>query len=180
MGTNTGVRLALGIAVRTGWAACLVAGGSLRDPRVVVREHVELLGDPERFVFHRASEGTPADAPRAVASARAAATEISGRVLRRLKAEHGVVRCAVVAKGGAMPELTAILASHPRIHTAEGMFYRDVILGAAEACWMEAQLVLPSSLDLTSKAVTAAGKAVGRPWSAEWKAAALAAWSLLG
>jgi hypothetical protein len=59
------------------------------------------------------------------------------------------------------------------------MFYRDVILGAAKACGMKAQLVLPSSLDLTSNAVTAAGKAVGRPWSAEWKAAALAAWSLL-
>ncbi|HEY6459639.1 MAG TPA: hypothetical protein VIY73_05790 [Polyangiaceae bacterium] len=173
------MRLALGITVHTGWAACVVAGGSLRDPRVVVREHVELLGDPERFVFHRASEGRPADAPRAVAAARVTATEVAVRVLRRLNEEHGIARCAVVAKAGAMPELTDVLASHPRIHACEGMFYRDVILAAAEASGMKSQLVLPSSLDTTSKAVTAAGTIVGKPWSAEWKAAALAAWSLL-
>jgi len=38
-------RYVLGLSVHTGWAACVVAGGSVRAPRLDAREEIELLGD---------------------------------------------------------------------------------------------------------------------------------------
>ena len=53
---------ALGISVHTGWAACVVVGGSLRKPEIVANEIIEMLGDAERFCFHMAAEMKPAEA----------------------------------------------------------------------------------------------------------------------
>jgi hypothetical protein len=40
---------ALVVSVHTGWAACVVVGGTLRQPEIVANEIVQLLPDPERF-----------------------------------------------------------------------------------------------------------------------------------
>ncbi|MFL5249282.1 MAG: hypothetical protein ACJ79V_15805, partial [Myxococcales bacterium] len=64
-----------------------------------------------------------------------------------------------------------ILAAHPRIHTAEGCFYRDVF---REACPVRVLLVPPSSLDAAT-----IGKIARPPWGRDQKLAALAAWAVL-
>jgi len=65
------VRLAIGLSAHTGWAAATVAGGNIDAPSVAAREHVELLGESERFVFHHAAEaGSPDEAGRLVTRAR--------------------------------------------------------------------------------------------------------------
>lgn len=100
-------------------------------------------------------------------------------VVGRLSEGRELRGCAVVAKAGAIPAVEDILASHPLIHRAEGMFYRDVLLAAAEACGLEVTLTPPSTLDVKGPALAAAGKVVGKPWASDWKLAALAAWSLI-
>ena len=174
------MRLALGLTVHTGWAACVLAGGSLRDPHLEAREHVELVaGDEARFVFHRASEMKRADAASFVARACREAIDRAAAVFRRLVEGRDVEACAIVAKPGAMPELDVVLASHPRIHTAEGIFYRDVLSDAAKAAGVRAHVVSPSELDAKDRRLADVGRAVGKPWNQDWKLAALAAWRVL-
>jgi hypothetical protein len=174
------MRLALGLTVHTGWAACVLAGGSLRDPHVEVREHLALVADDAaRFVFHRAAEMKRTEAAPFVALARREAVDRAAAVFRRLAEGRDVRACAIVAKPGAMPELDAVLASHPRIHTAEGIFYRDVITDAARAAGVRSHVVAPSGLDAKDRRLAEVGRAVGKPWNQDWKLAALAAWQVL-
>jgi hypothetical protein len=180
-------RCALGLSVHTGWAACVAASGSLRAPRIEAREEIEMLGDRDRFVFHRAAEMDLAAARRSVASAGTEATERATAAIARLvervrAAGHAVVACAIVAQTPAMPAaLEEIIAAHPRIHAAEGCFYRDVLRRAAEANRLTANVISPRSLDFAAHAalLAEAGRAAGKPWAKDQKLAALAAWSLL-
>ena len=180
-------RCAIGVSVHTGWAACVAAAGSLRAPRIEAREEIEMLGDADRFVFHRAAGMDLASAKVSVARANAQATERAtaaiARFLQRVRGGgHEVAGIAIVAKDTPMlASLEEIVAAHPRIHTAEGRFFRDVLRRAAEANRLEVRVVPPDALDLVSAAalLAAAGRAAGRPWGKDQKIAALAAWSLL-
>jgi hypothetical protein len=173
------MRLALGLSVHTGWAACIVAGGSLRQPHVAAREHVSLVEDPDRFVFHRAAEMNRAEAVRSIAHAREEAVARATAVFRRLADGRELRACAIVAKSGPIPDLDTVLAAHPRIHTAEGAFYRDVLAAAATESGIAVHLVHPSRVDAKAPGLVAVGRAVGKPWNRDWKLAALAAWHAL-
>jgi hypothetical protein len=180
-------RCAIGLTVHTGWAASVAAGGSVRAPRIHAREEIEILGDPDRFVFHGAAKLDLLAAKSAVARAREQALERAtaalARVVEQLRAAgHEAVACAVVASATPMAaSLEEIVAAHPRIHAAEGCFYRDVLLRAAEVNRLPARVVPPRSLDLDDNAplLAEAGRAVGKPWAKDQKLAALAAWTVL-
>jgi hypothetical protein len=161
---------ALGISVHTGWGACVVVGGSLRRPEIIANEIVELLDDSERFCFHRAAEMERSAAASWIARIRKTATAKAKAALAPLLS-NGVRICAVVAKDGEPGDLDAVLASHPRIHTAEGCFYRDVF---REASTVPVRLVAPTTLD-----AAAVGKLAAPPWGRDQKLAALAAWVAL-
>lgn len=141
---------AIGLSVHTGWAACVAAGGSLRAPRIEAREEIEMLGDAERFVFHRAAEMDLAKAKRSVARAEEQATDrATAAIARFVERVRGVgyeiVACAIAAKENPMPaSLEEIVAPHPRIHSAEGCFYREVLRRAAEANRLKARIVCGS------------------------------------
>jgi hypothetical protein len=75
---------------------------------------------------------------------------------------------AIVAKDGNLPEPETALATHMRIHLAEGLFYRDVF---REACQIPCRITPPASLD-----ITVMGRIDTKPWSRDQKLAALAAW----
>src|SRR5882672_7633623 len=75
--------------------------------------------------------------------------------------------CAIVAKEGDAGDLDRIFASHPRIHTAEGCFYRDVL---REACPVPASVIAPATLDPSRL-----GKLAPPPWGRDQKLATLAA-----
>jgi hypothetical protein len=181
------------VSVHTGWAASVVAGGDLRAPRIDARDLIEMLDDPDRFVFHRAAELGAADARRAVESAKqeahARAREAVSRIALRMRGAGLTLQtCAIVAKGGAMLPLEDIVLAHPRIHTGEGMFYRDALAAAAESAGLRVVLVSPNeleaktatSLGVTRARVTAllaeAARVVGKPWAKDQKLAAMAAW----
>jgi hypothetical protein len=173
------MRWALGLCPHTGWAACIVAGGSLDSPYVDHRERLELLGSAERFVFHRAAQMKREDAERWVARAQTDAVGRALAALTRLTAGRDVGACGIVAKAGALPQLDTILASHPRMHMAEGIFYRDVLTAAASATGLAPRVIAPSRLDVKDARLVAAGRAAGGPWNRDWKIAALAAWTAL-
>ncbi len=172
------MKLAIGMSVHTGWAATVVAGGGWASPVIAAREHVELLGDDMRFVFHKAAEMGHAEATQWVARARNDALERASSVLRRLAAAHAAKGCAIVAKKSPMLPLEQIVAAHPRIHTAEGGFYRDVLVQAAERAGMRVAVIAPAELDAKDERLVRVGKIVGKPWSADWKIAVMAAWSM--
>ena len=161
---------ALGISVHTGWAVCVIVAGSLRRPEILANETLEILDDSERFCFHRAVEMTPAEAHKWMLRVRSKALGNAERALKSLIArEVGV--CAIVARQGDAGDLAQVLASHARIHSAEGYFYRDVL---REACTVPVSIIPPSSID-----VTQVGKLAAAPWGKDQKLAALAAWSVI-
>lgn len=164
------MKWAIGISVHTGWGACVVVGGSLRKPEIVGNKVIELLDDPERFCFHRAAEMEPALIEEWLGRVRA-------RALAKARSElapvlHDVSVGAIVAKDGALPDLDSILATHMRIHSAEGLFYRDVF---RDACQVPCRIIPPASLN-----ITAVGKLATKPWGRDQKLAALAAWQVMG
>jgi hypothetical protein len=143
---------------------------------------VELLGDGDRFVFHRAAEMPAALAGRWVDEVRGQIVARATRVLGRLARERSA-RCAVVAKPGVLLPLDQVLSSHPRIHAAEGLFYRDAMYAAAQAAGLAALVVEPRELDVKdarlAARLAAVGRALGKPWTADWKLATVAAWGAL-
>jgi hypothetical protein len=190
-------RAAIGLSVHTGWAICVVAGGTLRAPRLALRERLEVLGDADRFVFHMAAatslDRAKSDVARAAKEARRRAADALREVIATIGKESvEVAACAIVAKDGPMPgTLSEILAAHPRIHTAEGCFFRDALRDAAGACGLAACVISPRDvepraattlrvpLDEVSVLLAAAGRTVGRPWSKDVRQASLAAWIAL-
>lgn len=163
------VRRAIGISVHTGWAACVVVEGSLTKPVIVANEEIEILGDEERFCYHMAESMKLADAEKWIASCRKKALANAKRALTPLIAQ--VKTCAIVAKDRDPGSLEQTLASHPRLHTAEGCFYRDVL---RDACRGHVEIIPPSALDPST-----VGKLAGPPWGRDQKLAALAAWLVL-
>jgi hypothetical protein len=161
---------ALGITLHTGWGACVIVGGSLREPRVFTNEIIEILGSSERFCFHLAAEMEYAAAETWLARIREKAVANARRALSPLLAQTVGV-CAIVAKEGAAGDLREVLKSHPRLHAAEGFFYRDVLRAA---CTIPTQIISPKSLDPSK-----VPKCASAPWGRDQKLAALAGWSAI-
>jgi hypothetical protein len=80
--------------------------------------------------------------------------------------------CAIVAKDGCTGDLQKVFASHPRIHTAEGCFYRDVL---RQASTVPVHIVPPASLDANR-----VGRLASPPRGRDQKPSALPAWSIIG
>jgi|SRR5579871_1729256 len=160
---------AIGISVHTGWGACVVVGGAPRKPEIIGNKLVELLGDGERFCYHRAATMKAAPAQEWLAQTRAKAL---ARARSELSPLLGHVRvCAIVAKEGILPELGIALSTHLRIHSAEGFFYRDIF---RDACQLPCRIIPPDSLDVANM-----GKPATKPWGRDQKLAALSAWQLI-
>lgn len=133
---------ALGVSVQTGWAACVVVGGTLKKPAIVANERIQILGDDERFCFHMAAEMRRSEAEKWLSRLRKKALANARKALAPIVAQAKA--CAIVAKTGDPGPLDVALAAHPRIHTAEGCFNRDVL---RDACAIPVTIVPPASLD---------------------------------
>src|SRR3546814_165813 len=135
------MKCAIGITVHTGWGACVLVGGSATSPAIIGNQVIEILGDSERFCFHMAAEMKRAAAEEWIGRARKQAVENARRALAALVTQD-VIACAIVGKEGEIGSLAEALSSHPRIHKAEGHFYRDAF---REACVAPVYIVPPSS-----------------------------------
>src|SRR5712692_2756048 len=93
--------------------------------------------------------------------------------------------------GSMRPNLGKILNSHPLLHTAEGMLFRDVLAHASEHCkipvtrirerelFVQGTARLRISADELRRCIAEMGKPMGAPWSQDEKFAALVAWLAL-
>jgi len=171
---------AVGLRVKTGRAFAVVVSGTQNAPRGVAREEV-WLADRARpttiHPYHLEIEGQP----KAAAAAVRAAHRIGARALRQLFDSVAPLRLesvAVVVNTHTPPE--RISSPHMRAHGREGWLFREICELAAEQFGIEpvtlAGTEIPSTERTTQRAVAMLGGEFGRPWTADWKLAAAAAW----
>jgi hypothetical protein len=192
--------VALGIAPHSGWAAVVGIGESDGRLRVLVRERIEMAdaADAESKQPYHAVEDLPVhEAEKRLAGYAATARSMAYAAVHRIVGQLGTDRHPVIGlgildsagrKGGS---LAAILASHALIHTADGDHFRDAIASAATRCKLtvsrirardldgEASAILRTPVKRLHETVKELGRAVGPPWGADQKAAALLAWLVL-
>ena len=78
-----------------------------------------------------------------------------------------------------MPDLAATLKSHALIHTAEGEFFREVLVEASESCRIPVTKIREREIRDQQSRISSLGKSLGPPWTQDEKLAALAAWNAL-
>ena len=183
---------ALGLRAHSGWAVMVaVSGGS-----AVLRRRIEMTkgsGYRASQPYHAAQE---MKLPQAEAflqrtekiAVEMAATAVKDAVAMLASEGYRVAGAAVLlGSGKPLPELARILAAHPLIHTAEGVFFRDVLKSACEACGLavagikERDVLEQCAAALRVPAVelqallSAMGKTLGPPWTQDEKLSAAAA-----
>jgi hypothetical protein len=194
----TKARVALGFTVRTGRAIVVAVGGRAELPEVLAKTRIDVATTfEEGAVFHTA-QTLPIEKARALVT-RSEATFIE-RAQRGLAAFLGALGAGEVKLVGAhlvakpekqLPPIEAIVKAHPLLHAAEGELYRRVFIAAAAALGPRPSRVAPDALAREAAAaagltpaklaahLAVMGKAAGKPWAADQKQAALAAWLAL-
>lgn len=192
--------VALGFSPHSGWAAVVGVRADGREPRVVIRERIEMI-DPEdpgsKQPYHTVQEmpvGAAAERLAVYAArAEARAGEALGAIAEGLAAAgHRVKDVGILDSAGRKGvALGAILASHALLHTAEGDHFRSAIAGAAARRGLAAVRVPARELEVRAaralgqpiatlrRLLDEAGRPLGPPWGADQKAAALLAWLVL-
>ena len=121
---------------------------------------------------------------------------LARRALREIAASakskgYSLAGCGIVlGSGRPLPPLATILRSHPMLHTAEGIFYRDALVRAAknrfpETGISERELFTRAACGLQRPAhqlrrqLANMGKLLGPPWREDEKYSAIVAWLAL-
>jgi hypothetical protein len=191
------VKVAFGFKAHSGWAALVVLGAQERSLQVIDRRRIELADEDggawARQPYH-AAEGLPSAKAHAIVTRgietaeRLALQEMRAALARARTAQHDVAACGVLV-GEPMPawSVADILAVHFRMHKAEGVLYRDVLVRATEACHISlltipekilterAREMLGGSFAQVTRQIASAGKSAGPPWGKDQKDAALVA-----
>jgi hypothetical protein len=187
---------AFGFRLHSGWGVLVAVSGSADSPEIVHRCRLDVI-DPSRpggkQPYHYAAELPSEKAKQHIShcSALSAATALTaiGEIMQELRERRYQIRSAAVlmASGRALPSLPEILASHPLIHTAEGEFFRTVVIKACTELKVPVEKIREWELEELSKSVfgrkaarvsqriSGMGAILGAPWTADHKAAAMAA-----
>jgi hypothetical protein len=135
------MKVAFGMKAHSGWAALIVVGEHDGDLVVADRRRMELVEEEwARQPYHAAEDLQPTAARDVVergveVARRIAIREMRAAVKRELERENEVAVCAVLVVDP-MPDRSVeeILAVHFRMHKAEGVLFRDVLVRAAKEC----------------------------------------------
>ncbi len=190
------MKVAFGLKAHSGWAALVVLGTQGGDAQVVDRRRIELVDEDTVWAKHlyHAAEGLSPDDARVLverglqAARRVAVREMRAAVERAREEGHEITACAVLV-AEPMPDWSVdeIRSVHFRMHKAEGVLFRDVLVRAAETCRLrlvaipekllaeQAAQALAAPMGDLSKKIATLGKSVGAPWGKDQKEAALAA-----
>jgi hypothetical protein len=176
---------ALGLRAHSGWTVAVAMAGGVP----VLRRRIEMVtgtGVRARQPYHAAEGMKPVDAQAFLDRVRAAAVQLAAAGIcgaisdlegRGYRLRRGAV---LLGSGKPLPELGKILAAHPLIHTAEGVFFRDILLTACRDCGLQTSGI--RERDLPANLVTrtgAMGKFLGPPWTQDEKMSAAAALTML-
>jgi hypothetical protein len=190
-------QLAIGFRVKTGRATAVVMAGPASAPRVLSRKSLQLWDPaiPESHQpWHAELELPTTESALVVPKALKAVERVALSALRQLVGElratpGSIVGIALVAGSATDPE--SIRNPHMRAHAREGQLFPHALAAAAKTMRIPAVTLVESEVSATAAAklkktpdaiklaVTELGRAVGKPWSAEEKAAAAAAWITL-
>jgi hypothetical protein len=186
-------KIAIGFRVHSGWAMMVAVAGSPLRPVIVGRQRIQIADTAQPY--HRARELGIPRATAFLSECREAAYILASLALGEAIKQVGgdrVVGCVVLTGSGRLaPTLEATLNSHAAIHTAEGEFFRDVVIHAAESCGLFVRRIKEKELfDLAAQGFRVSvddllrklndlSKITGPPWQQDHKFAALAAWLVL-
>ena len=191
-------RAAIGFKAHTGWASAVVVAEATGGIEIVAKGRIAMVdGFEAAAVYHVGHErGLSAAEARPLIDAalrQAVARAQTGIAALASAAQRCAPNLAAILAGGArpLPELDVILRAHPLVHAAEGELYREALARACEA--IELRVVRVPAKDLARRASAAArvgeaallarlaeaGAASGKPWAAEQRECALAAWTAL-
>jgi DNA polymerase III psi subunit len=174
---------ALGVWPRSSSAVLVAVGGPRERPRLLVRRHIDLVGEdlPEQ-AYHAAAGLNLAEAEALIERwARSAVDHAAGGIAgvrqAAIDADCRLDVVSIVAEARDLPALAVILRSHPLLHKAEGQLSRESIAEAAQAAGLAVHYVSPRSPQGPNIAerVAELGRAAGPPWRKEHKLAAGAA-----
>lgn len=191
---------AIGVRAHSGWGAVVAVSSDADGVEIVARSRVSVIHPKMRGPFqpyHRAVSKKLTDAEKYLAQCAAECEAFALAALQQLLDElcatgHRVQGCAVLTGSGrAMPPLEKILAAHPLLHAAEGIFFRDVFHSVFKK--LNLQVTRIPERDLVQRftgacgknaprirrKIAAMGKLLGPPWTADQKLAALAACTVL-
>ncbi|MCM3877026.1 MAG: hypothetical protein NEA02_11480 [Thermoanaerobaculia bacterium] len=183
-----------GMKAHSGWAALVVLGKCDGDVAVVDRRRIELVDEAWAKAPYHAAENLKPEAARDLvkrgveAAHRIAVREMRAAVNRERERDNEVAACAVLVVDP-MPDWSVedILAVHFRMHKAEGVLFREALVGATKACGLrlvaipeklltkQAERALGTPASGLVKKTATLGKSVGPPWGKDQKDAALAA-----
>ncbi len=198
--TGKKVHAALGFRAHSGWAVLVAVAGPLRSPVVIDRQRIELV-DPRvpgsKQPYHAAQRLDLKEAEKLIKRSRDGAKLLARQAVRAVITDlqakgHDVVGGGIVlASGQPIPALAETLASHARIHTAEGELFRSALIRASEQCHLpvagvrERELFARGATELRIPAgelrrrVAEMGRSLGPPWRQDEKHATLVAWLAL-
>jgi len=193
-------RAALGFRVHSGWAAAVLVAGTPGRPQILDRRRID-IADPgiEGSVqpYHHAERMPAAQAgeylERCEHASAGRASQAIGRLVETARSGgHALAGGGLLlASGRPLPALESILASHALIHTADGEHFREAVRRGCEDAGLDVLRIREREVPAAAAAqfrtaqaelmrqVAEAGKAVGAPWRADEKLAALVAWLAL-
>ncbi|HEY7292371.1 MAG TPA: hypothetical protein VH583_21210 [Vicinamibacterales bacterium] len=185
---------ALGFRVKSGRAIAVVLTGTAAEPTPAGRTVVELCDpdveetrQPYHSGFGQAEEDRQEIARRVQIVERVARTSVAA-----LLRTHDVTKtCRAGLVVGSVIDPASVANPHIRAHANEGRLFRVVVEKALAGKGIDASVIVERELRDSARArlrisdrqldqrLDAFGKALGRPWRADEKAAALAAWMSL-
>ena len=187
----------IGFRAKTGRAIAVALTSSPEGPVILWRQEVSLV-DPRRpetgQPYHEVMELPWSDAAREVKPFVSAIEEVAARALQSLVqrlAEQNMIVDRIGVVGSLDRPLEKIGNPHIRAHAAEGMLFRRVLEIAAKnhglkaRTFSEASLIECAIVELHVSGrqlqgrLKSLGAQAGRPWRADEKAAATAAWLVL-
>jgi hypothetical protein len=189
-------RAALGIRVHSGWGALIAVSHENAAIEILDRRRVSITGTTDAGAsqpYHAARNLHISEAAPFLASAFAAAHTAASSGLREvMDALHGqeyqVTGCTILmASGRALPPLERILAAHPLLHTAEGVFFREAFAKACDSNHIPVTKVKERDLEAAlkekfgrnaariKKKIQLLARTVGSPWTTDQKLATLSA-----
>jgi len=192
--------VALGFRSHCGWTVAVAVAGTPRNPVVIERRRLETCDTAikgSKQPYHAAEplsfEKAEALIERCLESSTRLASDAVNKMVGDLRQQnHKVVSAGILGSSGrALPGLAATLNSHALIHTAEGEFFRDVLIRASEHCSLSVMKIKEreiwdrgaaafklSAADLQER-INGIGKSIGPPWTQDEKLASLVAWICL-
>jgi len=193
-------RVAIGIRGHSGWGALVAVSGEPGSEEVIERERVIIVDTKTPGVaqpYHFAQKLNRREGEKkaeqhvkkcAETSAQMALSAIRKIVERLRDRDYSIVGATILlGSGRPLPPFTKILASHPMLHIAEGVFFRQAFREAFERLAIpvtgipERQLeerageVFGKSAPALQRRIAPMGRSLGPPWTLDQKSAALGA-----